>query len=359
MVLNSSEEEEYSERDKISEEEKFLAPIPTPEEVARHITLLISKLDNENLAEKFEMVGHLRAIERDAVSAATEAIPRLVSLVGDNPDAYDHVIVLLTLFCVSNERDLAEHCALANILHYATRHDSPESLRLTGRYLDRQAECKIYPLRIAEIYETLVACVLERISIPSDSALRCLAWIADNPNFHNFMIQNNTIDFLLDRLFEKTESPESEYYFSALLGVAKRSNEAREQCGEQGVNLALHGMQNGSETAAKFLAELMDFPPNRERLRAVNGVELVFSFTKNTRLFEGVQILSKLAPSDMLIYGRMFVEMSDLLEELYKDGSESQKSTISECIIAMTTIWEGLRNAQSLKERLLDSNFKK
>jgi ribosomal protein S10 len=51
-------------------EEEFLAPIPTPDEIAKHISLLISTLSNEKLAEKFEMISHLRAIERDTTAAA-------------------------------------------------------------------------------------------------------------------------------------------------------------------------------------------------------------------------------------------------------------------------------------------------
>eukprot|EP00026_Physarum_polycephalum_P012611 Phypoly_transcript_12935.p1 GENE.Phypoly_transcript_12935~~Phypoly_transcript_12935.p1 ORF type:complete len:345 (+),score=67.13 Phypoly_transcript_12935:47-1081(+) len=333
-------------------EEAFLAPIPTPDEVSQHIALLIPKLDNENLAEKFEIIGHLRAIERDPSTAAARAIPSLLALLEKNNDTYDHVVVLMTLFCISNEVELAENSVLFNVLQFVPHDLTEECARLTGRLLERQAECSVYPQGMAGVYDTLMASLFGRIPIPLESTLKSIAWIARNPMLHNFILANDTVDIFLERLLADADAPESEYYFATLLALAERQEAARVQCGERGVNLALYGMQNGSVTAAKLLAALLDYTPNRETMRAAGGVEMVFAYTKQARSFEGIQILSKLAPSDMLIYGRMFVELSEVLEELHDNGTEAQQTVVTACIDAMTTIWEGLRNAQSLKERL-------
>jgi hypothetical protein len=116
---------------------------------------------------------------------------------------------------------------------------------------------------MAEIYHSLVAALSGSLPVPLESALKCLVWVAENPHFHRFMIANDSVDFMIEKLLVNVDAPESEYYLAALLSLAKLQEAAREQCGEKGVSLALHGFQNGSQTAAKLLAALLDFLPNQ------------------------------------------------------------------------------------------------
>lgn len=162
----------------------------------------------------------------------------------------------------------------------------------------------------------------------NDSGIAALtfAWIASYPRNQPFLIEHGAVELFFSQISEKDLN--SYPYVDALKSLAEGNTDIQQKYGKEGVQLALQMMESTTlNHTARFLAALLAFAPNREIMRANNGIAIVQNFIKKGgALIDGLVVAMLSDTSEMR---KMVCEFSGLLINAIKsadnDGDDYKK----------------------------------
>lgn len=253
-------------------------------------------------------------------------------------DQFDSSVIIATLnilkrFSSSDvPEEFVQFKVLQKILHHIPNNKQEPVLAALGQLLVKYHGISMFKtaeVMTQEMCNTLMGAILGKNLIPSDPAEQCFVALSGAPENHKLVLENASLDFLLEQFKVKWEREVGIRYAETLWKIASGRDNVRAQCGKTVINICLRMLKlRPPKYEFSLLNELMKYPPNLDVVSGSNGVSIVVAATKKYKNNAGLKILRKLAAKEATINATLLSTLGDMLVQRVNDFVDPEICTL-------------------------------